>query len=213
VNRHGLIVKTKALTTEIPKKSGEKCKMAIKTLKCLFVSLLALVLSGCFIQTELKLDSSGNLVLQRMRISIDAGEEVVEASVRHALNILGLRDSFNITEYEPRDFDMSDYMDLTPTKTITVNSSSSGGDSISVTDMGDQKMFEWVMEPRSQLFESAVGREDSDNQKVFLVLRIRFPGKVSMANTSESSGNEYIWRITNSQIKEQVKIQAMYSPN
>lgn len=176
------------------------------------VTTASLLLSGCYIETDVKLDVSDNLYLSKILISIDQGPEIIEASTRHALNILGIRDSFDIKKWNPSDFTMEDYLLLKPTKRLPIQKSNRMGDNIRITSTGNQKKLEWVIEQRVQAFADKLSRGDPEQlNKVFLVIRISFPGSVDMANTSDSEGNVYTWRITNAQMAKPFKIQAIYS--
>ncbi|PCJ13430.1 MAG: hypothetical protein COA98_02390, partial [Candidatus Neomarinimicrobiota bacterium] len=62
--------------------------------------------SGCFIESSLTLTRDNELRVNNILISIDTGEDIIEAAVRHALNILGVRGAFNIEKYVPSDFSM-----------------------------------------------------------------------------------------------------------
>ena len=176
---------------------------------------LILSLTGCYVQTDVTLTPKDELYLTDILISIDSGggPEIIESSVRHALNLLGLRDSFDIVEYKSRDFTMENYLQLKPTEEIPIEKVTDTGDQITITPIGDgQRKLEWLLEQRTQVFASNIGEDDpEDANKVFLIVRIHFPGPVDMANTSENKGNQYTWRITKGQMAEPFKIQAIYS--
>lgn len=179
--------------------------------KVLSLVLMTFAMTGCYIQSDLTLNANDDLELNRMVLSIDSGPAVVEASIRHAFSLMGMHDAFHIKEHNTGEFTMEDYLLLTPTKRMVVPKTTGSGDKISVTPMGDQKKFEWILEQRAQAFARKL--EDSDTEsanKVFLVVSITFPGPVDMANTPESKGNTYTWRISQRQLTKPFKITAIY---
>lgn len=183
-----------------------------KTAMVVLVLVAMFIMSGCYVESDVKIDAKDNVQLSQMLISMDAGEEVVESSVRHAMNIMGIRDSFEIKKHKPQNMAMEEYLLITPTKPMFVNKTSTSGDKITITAVGAQKKLEWLLEPRVQVFANKLTDGDSeDMNKVFLVIRIAFPSAVDMANTSESSENIYIWRITKAQMAKQFKISAVYA--
>ena len=71
----------------------------ITLILCLYFSI------GCYIESSLTLSKDNKLTLDQILISIDSGEDIVEASVRHSFNLLGLRDAFVIREKASQDLD------------------------------------------------------------------------------------------------------------
>lgn len=185
-----------------------RIETAVQVLVC---SLAVLALTGCYIQSDLTLTANEELQLNRLLLSIDSGPEVIEASIRHAFSLMGISDDFHIREYNTGEMTMEDYLLLTPTKQMVVPKSAKSGDKITITPMGEKKKFEWILAQRAQAFARKL--EDGDTEsanKVFLVVRITFPGPVDMANTSESKGNTYTWRISQGQLAKPFKITAIY---
>jgi len=186
----------------------------IKKSVLLCILLASLFLTGCYVQTDISVSKSDELSLENMIISINAGggDAVVEAAVRHAFNILGIRDKFEISKFDPPEgFNMENYLRLKPFKPFPIKLISNLGDKISITPVGDQKRLVWEIEQRNQVFIDRFGGKNSkSSNEVFLVVKITFPGPVDMANTLESDKNTYTWRITKEQLKEPFKIQAIY---
>lgn len=169
------------------------------------------IITGCYIESDLTLTSDDELQLNQMVLSIDAGSAVVEASVRHALSLLGIRDNFSLQELRTGQVSMDDYLLLKPTTPMLVPHSSTSGDTISIVPDGKLKKFEWSLEKRAQVFANKIGKSDTSSlNQVFLVVRIEFPGTVEMANTSEVDGNVYTWRITQGQLNKPFKISAIF---
>ena len=126
------------------------------------LALIPMLLTGCYIQSDLTLNANQDLELNRMLLSIDQSPAVVEAAIRHAFTLMGMGDAFNIREYKTGAMTMEDYMLLTPTKKMIVPKNTNSGDKISVTPMGEQKKFEWIVEQRAQAFSRRL--EDSDTK-------------------------------------------------
>ena len=185
----------------------------MKSNTLLFGIAISFVLTGCFLQSNVSITASDEVILDSILISIGSGPDIVEASTTHTLNLLGLRDSFTIQEWEPKEFSSDDFLLLKPKQTISVEPLSTTGDKIVITSMGEnQKKLVWTVEQRVNAFYEKVAKADAESAgKVFLVMQITFPGPVDMANTSESKGNTYTWRINKGQMSSDFKIQAIYS--
>jgi len=178
--------------------------------RSLLLILILMFSSGCFIESSLTLTRDNELRVNNILISIDTGDDIIEAAVRHALNILGVRGAFNIEKYVPSDFSMESYLKLDAREKLTVPFNNTNGDQIKITNLGDnQYKLTWNLEQRVQEFIKDKDAEES--AKVFLVVRITFPGSVEIANTSENDGDTYVWRFTQSQINKDLKITALYS--
>jgi len=179
------------------------------------LSLFLFIVAGCYIETDVFLTPQDELYLSNMIISIDSGggPEIIESSIRHSLNVIGLRDAFDISKYAPPGSSTGDYIQLKPTHEIQIKKDSAYGDKISITSIeGGGKKLEWQFEPRTQDFSSRLDGSKPENlNKVFLIVRISFPGQVDIANTSENDGPVYTWRITNAQMTKPFKIQAIYT--
>ena len=181
-----------------------KSYRTITLILCLYFSI------GCYIESSLTLSKDNKLTLDQILISIDSGEDIVEASVRHSFNLLGLRDAFVIREKASQDFSMENYLEMTAIKDIFIPLKSESGDKIKITDLGDgQYKLSWNLEQRVQEFVKDESGDDAE--KVFLIVKITFPGEVEIANTSENYGSMYVWRFTQRQISEPLKITALYS--
>ncbi len=176
---------------------------------CLLAALMA-CLTGCYIQSDLTLDAQAqDLELKQVLISMDAVPEIVEASIRQALVLLGLDDAFLWQAQPESESGKKAALLLKPRARLRLPQPMAG-DRISVTAQGEQKHFEWLLAPRAEIFAQKLEHNPELDNKVFLVIRITFPGPVVRANTPESEGHTYTWRITQSQLTKPYKISADY---
>lgn len=180
----------------------------MKSLPKLCLAAVLLISTGCYIESSLTLSKDNKL--DQILISIDSGEDIVEASVRHGFNLLGLRDAFTIREKGSGDFSMESYLEMTAREPIHMPFKAENGDNVKISDLGDgQYKLSWNLEQRVQEFVKE--KSEDDAEKVFLVVKITFPGEIEIANTSENYGSMYVCRFTQRQISEPLKITALYS--
>ena len=179
------------------------------TIFAVVLALLALLVVGCgTVQPNYNLSDKGEITLNSVLMSTQMYPEMMEATARQYVDMMGLHDQFTIIEYEPKEITTDDFLLLTPHGPIPI-SETGGGDKVTITDLGDgQRKLEWVLEPRVQIFS---GEVTDDKEDVFLIVSITFPGPVDMASTNENNGNTYIWRFMEKQLNKPLKIQAIYT--
>ena len=171
------------------------------------LGILALLIVGCgTVQPYYSVSDKGDLTLNTILMSTQMYPEMMEATARQYIDMMGLHDKFTIEKMSGSGADR--FLRLTPHDPILISETGSG-DKVTIIDLGDgQRKLEWTLEPRVQIFSSEI-KDDKDD--VFLIVSITFPGPVDMANTSESSGNTYIWRFMEKQLSQPLKIQAIYT--
>lgn len=181
----------------------------MNSIKKVIVLISLFFLQGCFLKTSLAVTLQGSLHLKSMQVNIDTGggPALIEASIVHSMNLLGLRDRFQISSFEDGSF--KDNMLIRPVNTFDVKGAAPH-DNYTITEgEGGLKTFVWKLEPRSQDFADEA-RDSQSKTDTFLIFEITFPGPVEMANSQNVTGNTVTWNITREGLTSPVELKAFY---